>query len=884
MVVAWPLVGRAEELQVVAAAMRSRSGAQGVVLAGAAGVGKTRLASEMLAEAGKRGVTIRRATATVSSRPLPLGAFAGLLGDVGPEPAQVLSRAAAALLVDDGRAGVVVGIDDAHLLDEPSATLIHQLVLRRAATVLVTVRTGEPAPDAVTALWKDGHLDRLEVRPLTEAEIAVLLEAVLGGQVDSAAVNRLWTLSQGNLLYLRHLVDGAAETAALRWENSVWRLADAPQVTPLGLVELVKVRMGALSGPVRSVVDNLALSEPLDIGLLGELTTPAAVEQAEECGVVQVEADAKGLQARLAHPLYGEVRRSEIGQLRARRLRGRIAHALAAAGDRTPDDFLRQAVLVVESDREPDAGLLVAAAERASYLGNLPLAQRLARTAVRFGGGFPAQAIVANATSFVGPPVEADAELVTLAGLAGADHELVRASVNRATFLTWMLARPDQAEALLDDVAERVISAEDRLPLIALRAMIHGELGRSASAEHAARSVLDSDSPTADAVLMACCGLLAAQVATGRADEMSLVVSRGAEAATRATERASFRVPLITLQIFGLRLAGYLADAARIAGDCRTQIKDVPLGAQIGCYLMGNIEFARGRVATASRWLREGRAGIERFGDAGGWRYVVLIDLTQSLAVTGDVEAAHRALADLARHRHPGLAIMDPERVLAQAWVAATDGALSQAVTLAHEAADLADGRGQLAHVVLALHTAVRFGDRSVADRLGGLARRVDGPRAQAAAAHAAALAADDGEALLAASVALETMGDVLAAADAAAQAAAGYLAGGLRGAGHAAAARAHALAGLCEGATTPALAVAARPLPLTEREREIVTLAARGLSNRRIAERLVVSVRTVEGHLYRASGKLGTTNRAGYAELLGLDRTGPPARPASDD
>ena len=61
----------------------------------------------------------------------------------------------------------------------------------------------------------------------------------------------------------------------------------------------------------------------------------------------------------------------------------------------------------------------------------------------------------------------------------------------------------------------------------------------------------------------------------------------------------------------------------------------------------------------------------------------------------------------------------------------------------------------------------------------------------------------------------------------------------------------------------------AARPLPLTAREREIVTLAADGLTNREIADRLVVSVRTVEGHLYRAGAKLGITDRTQLASVL---------------
>jgi DNA-binding NarL/FixJ family response regulator len=170
---------------------------------------------------------------------------------------------------------------------------------------------------------------------------------------------------------------------------------------------------------------------------------------------------------------------------------------------------------------------------------------------------------------------------------------------------------------------------------------------------------------------------------------------------------------------------------------------------------------------------------------------------------------------------------------------------------------------------VVALHTAVCFGDRTVADRLAQLATQVDGPRADAAAAHAAALAADDGAALHAASVKLEQMGALLLAADAAAQAATVHARHNRRGSAHAAATRAHQLAQVCEGARTPALTALAAPLPLTHREREIVTLAAGGLSNREIAQRLVVSVRTVENHLYRASTKLGTTDRAELAALL---------------
>jgi DNA-binding CsgD family transcriptional regulator len=58
----------------------------------------------------------------------------------------------------------------------------------------------------------------------------------------------------------------------------------------------------------------------------------------------------------------------------------------------------------------------------------------------------------------------------------------------------------------------------------------------------------------------------------------------------------------------------------------------------------------------------------------------------------------------------------------------------------------------------------------------------------------------------------------------------------------------------------------AAPPVLLTAREEEIVALVREGLSNREIASRLFVSVRTVESHLYRAMQKLGVSQRGDLA------------------
>ena len=56
---------------------------------------------------------------------------------------------------------------------------------------------------------------------------------------------------------------------------------------------------------------------------------------------------------------------------------------------------------------------------------------------------------------------------------------------------------------------------------------------------------------------------------------------------------------------------------------------------------------------------------------------------------------------------------------------------------------------------------------------------------------------------------------------------------------------------------------------PLTPQEHEIASLAAAGLTNKQIGERLYLSHRTVSGHLYRIFPKLGITTRAALRDAL---------------
>ncbi|PRC43133.1 helix-turn-helix transcriptional regulator, partial [Mycobacterium sp. ITM-2017-0098] len=168
-----------------------------------------------------------------------------------------------------------------------------------------------------------------------------------------------------------------------------------------------------------------------------------------------------------------------------------------------------------------------------------------------------------------------------------------------------------------------------------------------------------------------------------------------------------------------------------------------------------------------------------------------------------------------------------------------------------------------------ALHHATRFGDRTTAARLTELTEIVYGPVVGLLARHATGFAAGDAAELDGVSAEFEKTGLLLAAADAAAQAASLHDAAGDRRRTNESGANALRLAEKCGGATTPAIKAAARPLPLTPREREIAELVAAGLSNRDIAEQLILSVRTVEGHVYRACFKLDVADRDELAKLI---------------
>ena len=203
----WPLTGRDEESCVIAELIDGHD-FRGVLLAGRAGVGKSRLARDAAAAAAASGWSVRHVAATATGRSVPLGAFAQWTDDVEGTPLVLARRVIAALTAGVQTGKRLAGLRGRRtLLDELSALVVHQLVVQGAAVVIATVRNGQPAPDAVTALWKDGLLRRLELQPLSRSESDELLRTALGSPPDRDCADRLWRLTAGNVLFLRQLVE-----------------------------------------------------------------------------------------------------------------------------------------------------------------------------------------------------------------------------------------------------------------------------------------------------------------------------------------------------------------------------------------------------------------------------------------------------------------------------------------------------------------------------------------------------------------------------------------------------------------------------------------------------------------------------------------------------
>src|SRR5262245_23984145 len=497
----WPLVGRGEELAFVSALMGR--GAGGIVLAGTAGVGKTRLARALLGEAEGRGYATAWATATRAAASIPYGALADLVpqregGAAGP---LAFFQRAVRMLADRGEGRTLaLAIDDAHLLDDASAAVAQRLAAGAGAFVIVTVRTGEAVPDAIVALWKDGTSDYLELQPLSEDDVVSLLAEVLGGDVEAGTSRRLWQATRGNPLYLRELVREGLDGGAFTCVGGVWRWRGGVVPGPR-LLELIELRIGRLGVSERELLEFVAAEGPIEAGVLERVSDSGVLAGVERDGLLEGLRSGRRLELRFAHPLYAEAIRARSPETRARELHRRLAKTLERYGARRQRDHLRIAVHRLEGGETASASLLAEAAREAEAVFDYSLAERLARRALEAGARIAVGILLGRALHGQGRFAEAETVLDGLAGRVRSDAQRSELAELRAGNLFWGLGRPTEAENVLRQGEQAIVDPLRREELLSLRVGFACAAGRPLEALDAAAPILQRPGTSRRAVL-----------------------------------------------------------------------------------------------------------------------------------------------------------------------------------------------------------------------------------------------------------------------------------------------------------------------------------------------------------------------------------------------
>ena len=872
----WPFVGRADLLSRVVELVDAE---HHVVLTGPAGVGKTRLAAEVAASFAARRVVVHRIVASPAGSPVPLAPFAALAGSaVGSEAV----HAARAALGADGKAGAgdpLLLVDDIHLLDDASATVLQQVLagghVRMVATLRSTAAATVGVPPAVDRLRHESSVEHVDVTPLSDDDLTSMVERALGAPLDGRGRRLLVEAAAGNPMYARELVEGSLAAGVLKAQGGVYGFQGDLTATPL-LEEVVLARLAPLSGNHRTALEVLTIGGALPYSLVERVAGFATLEELERDGLLTATADAQGRPATIdvAHPLYRELTRARLGALARMRIYRLLADADVADGplhERPAADLLRGAAWCVRGGVAVPEQLLLDAAAHAVAAGDVPLATELADEAYRSVGSAAGAMMASWCAGQMGR--HDDAVRFLRDALTKETDPWVRAAMRlRIAEELWWTGSLQEGTAAL--------AAADDEP---------GPWTALTDAQRGVHSVLIGDLPRALATcepllhhphvwvrFVATLGYTLAGIYHDRPSE-AIATSNAFLATIGDADTHLLGDPNqhLAVQLVAVAQTGDLATAWVFADMAYTETMRQPSIQARGwaAMLAGQAAELTGRLGDASRFLAEAErlwASVDVLGFA-TWCGA---GLARAQVELGAADEAADTLARVHHYVRPGMTLNEHLVHIADAWLANARGERAAAAEALMGALERTTAGEQWTNLAETWHEATRLDLLDLLPPTTGW-QRPQGALAATRFDMVAARGAADGTALEEASRAFDKMGAPLYAAEAAAAAASAYRKAGnvkdatrLDGTAGALLAKVATVAKVSNIAT-PLLAGRSSSGPLSAREREIAGLAALGLSNRQIADRLIVSERTVENHLYRVFIKLGVDGRDELAGVL---------------
>lgn len=892
----WPFTGRADELAHARAAMDDPASA-GVWIVSEAGVGRSRLAEELIGAVELSGTRVRRATGAASTALVPLGALAHLLTPEvllaatghSADPVRLLAAARRALSESGGRTSLMV--DDAHLLDAVSLTLLAQLIQDAQVTLILTVQSDGLQPDALRSLCHNDRLRRIDIAPLDDEAVALLLQRGLGGPVAGRTERALRRSSGGNPLLLRELVRAAEAEGVLADVDGVWTLVGALP-TRHRAAELLHDRVAAVTGDARSVLELLAIVDSANVDALTEWFGADVLDWLEHNHLVVLRptAASDGTEAmELAHPLLVDAVRNATPTLRGRSILRTWASHIEARPQRGLADPLLIAGWRLQTGDAVEPILASSTAALARHAGDYELTLHYARAAHEAQPTVGTGILLGEALYETGAFTQANSVLAGADATDASPAMVLRLAGLHSTVLLFGLLDPDTAFQVLKD-AESRLAAEGlesfREELVAREAnvQLYGGHPTAALRTLAALDVRDrlanrdniDDSPddARTAVLWATPGVPAIALAgrTGEAIELAkLAYVRHLELAddvALTTPETHLLTLCLAFQEHGsLDEADGVADAGYRASVAAGSL----MGQTWFSLTLARTALIRYRAATTVRWCREASAVTA----AAGWhgpRSMALAGLAAGSSISGDLATANQALTKLAA-LDGDFGFLLPERCLGRAWSLVAQHRRADAVGVLREGAELAAATGHSTVESWLLYEIARIGAPSdVVDRLDELAESCDGNLVATRAQHVRARVSGSVDDLVSAADSFDAMGCHLAAAEALHQAADRVRASGDQRRANGLSTRSSGQAARAEGAHSDDLVSVVAVVPLTDREREVAVQAAAGTPSQEIADRLFLSVRTVNNHLQNVYTKLGVTSRPELATVLGTD------------
>ncbi len=409
------LVGRAVQLEALEDALLTANRGEGqvVVLAGEAGMGKTRLAEELQTVARRAGTVVLEGSCSEAELALPylplveaignylaiadLDALRDRLGPFGRELAQLfpqvdpeaahgdagdptqgrmrLFEALIALLrIPADEHGVLLIVEDIHWADASTRELLDYMTRRLRTTrimVLATYRSDElhrrhPLLPLVQGWRRSGTARMVELEPLRPEGIAEMVAAIFDTQqVSDEFRDFLYERSEGNPFVAEELLKAALDRGDIYRTDSGWERRELRELTlPRTVTDSVLLRLERLSEEEAAILHAAAvLGRSFDYRTLAAVAGPSEdrVQEGLRLFVQQqlMEEETDTHRYRFRHALTREAIYGDLITPKRLALHARAAEALRAIPGTPPVDL---AYHLLEAERRVEAIPVVRAA------------------------------------------------------------------------------------------------------------------------------------------------------------------------------------------------------------------------------------------------------------------------------------------------------------------------------------------------------------------------------------------------------------------------------------------------------------------------------------------------------------------------------------------